>query len=257
MEIVFTEKIRHKLYRVFIGMHERCEYPKHKSYDYYGGRGIGVSSEWDEFEPFYEWAKKSGYQPGLTIERENNHLGYSPDNCRWATRNEQMLNTRATIALTVGGETKSSAAWGEDERAKVSAATIRRRIRKGVGAEEAIATPDQTRRYVTAFGETKSTAEWVDDPRCVVCYSALSFRLQSGWEPERALTQPSGNYTKGGTEAVAFGESKTLAKWAKDPRCVVKKSTLFRRILHYGVDPEAAITTPARKRTAKAGVCVA
>jgi predicted XRE-type DNA-binding protein len=38
-----------------------------------------------------------GYQPsGLTIERINNDLGYSKENCKWATVTEQARNRRAT-----------------------------------------------------------------------------------------------------------------------------------------------------------------
>ena len=52
----------------------------------------------------------------------------------------------------------------------------------------------------------------------------------------------------------AFGETKTLAEWLRDPRCVVRsKSTLWARAL-WGWDGEYAITTPAdRHRTRNAG----
>lgn len=45
----------------------------------------------------------------------------------------------------------------------------------------------------------------------------------------------------------AWGETKCLSEWAEDPRCVVKRSTIFQR-LEIGVDPEIAISTPIVKK---------
>ena len=45
----------------------------------------------------------------------------------------------------------------------------------------------------------------------------------------------------------AFGETKTLTQWSRDPRCVVTQSTLRRRIDKFGWIPEEAITLKSRK----------
>jgi len=45
----------------------------------------------------------------------------------------------------------------------------------------------------------------------------------------------------------AFGETKDLADWADDPRCVVCYGTLHDRIINRGVLPESAIQTRAYK----------
>jgi len=45
----------------------------------------------------------------------------------------------------------------------------------------------------------------------------------------------------------AFGDTKTIAQWSEDSRCVVAQRTLGRRIKKFGWRPELAITTPATK----------
>lgn len=45
----------------------------------------------------------------------------------------------------------------------------------------------------------------------------------------------------------AWGETKTLAEWAEDPRCTVRQKTLFSR-LKYGWEPEMVLTAPIGTR---------
>lgn len=89
----------HPGYWVWRSMLARCANPKNKAWRSYGGRGIKVCAAWrGSFEAF--WADMGPtYVRGLTLEREKNHLGYSPANCAWATYKQQASNTRANRHL--------------------------------------------------------------------------------------------------------------------------------------------------------------
>lgn len=99
---------------------------------------------------------------------------------------------------------------------------------------------------VTAFGETRTVAEWASDPRCLVEYDTLYSRIQVlGWNPERALMTKRGTRKDGNVLVRAFGSTRTLKEWSRDPRCVVGYRTLWFRIQSRHWDPELAITLPA------------
>lgn len=67
-----------------------------------GGRGITVCKRWQKYENF---VKDMGQRPDdLTLDRINNNNGYSPSNCRWVTRREQVRNRRDNIYVEYGGE---------------------------------------------------------------------------------------------------------------------------------------------------------
>jgi hypothetical protein len=78
----------HPLYSTWKGMRERCSNPKQRYWHRYGGRGIFVCKEWDNFQTFKEWAIQQGWCKGLQVDRIDEDDGYSPDNCRIVTCKE-------------------------------------------------------------------------------------------------------------------------------------------------------------------------
>lgn len=92
-----------RLYQIWLNMRYRCNAVTHKHYEDYGGRGITYCKEWEEFEPFYEWAIHNGYEDNLTLDRINNDGNYEPSNCRWITIEEQQKNRRYNHDIWVDG----------------------------------------------------------------------------------------------------------------------------------------------------------
>lgn len=80
------------IYKAWQGMKSRCYNPNATGYERWGGRGIRVCQRWlDSFENFRD-DMLATWKPKLQLERVQNDSDYSPDNCVWATRSEQMKN---------------------------------------------------------------------------------------------------------------------------------------------------------------------
>ena len=96
-------------YKSWQEMKGRCDNPRHTSYSNYGGRGITYVPEWSKFEQFF--ADMGARPPGMSLDRIDNLLGYSKDNCKWSDRVEQNNNRRNVQLIEYRGQRRSLTEW--------------------------------------------------------------------------------------------------------------------------------------------------
>ena len=206
-----TDRLR--LQRVFARMKQSCYSPSHVSYPSYGGRGIYIASEWldtGNSEAFVTWALANSYQHGLHINRIDNDGPYSPANCEFVTRQQNMANCQDTFWIEYQGVRQPFVLVMRNMPADsllVKPSTIRERIKKGVSLEEAISTPKmctigvRTSRYVPkkAFvyngklALLKVHAADAGFATDTTTRSALWARIHAGWDLDRVFSEPIAN----------------------------------------------------------------
>lgn len=104
-----------RLYRIYKGILSRCYNPKCKEYKYYGLRDINIFNDWKEdYYKFKEWSLSNGYNDSLEIDRMDNNGNYEPNNCRWATRKEQMNNYSLNKMITYHDKTQTLSQWCDE-----------------------------------------------------------------------------------------------------------------------------------------------
>lgn len=88
-------------YNSWAHLYNRCLNPKHERFCDYGARGISIDPRWRSFANFL--ADMGERAPGTEIDRIDNNGNYTPGNCRWATRAENLRNTRRTRRVVIDG----------------------------------------------------------------------------------------------------------------------------------------------------------
>lgn len=182
------------LYFIWRGVLNRCTNPTVKSYKTYGARGITISDEWKDFQCFYDDMHASYsihrnlHDNDTTLERVDNAKGYCRENCRWATRSEQMKNTSLTRNVTIDGETQHLEDWCH--HFGISSSAVYRRVRKGMSFAEALCIPANRGHLLTIDGETLNIREWSD--RMGLNETTIFDRLNYGWSEYEAVMTPIG-----------------------------------------------------------------
>ena len=128
-----------RLYAIWDSMRQRCYNKKHHAYHNYGGRGISVCEEWDDYSNFKSWAIKNGYdnyapRGKYTLDRVNVNEGYSPNNCRWVDMKIQSNNKRNTITVNFQGSSHTLKEWAAITGIKYE--TLWARYHRGKSPEE-------------------------------------------------------------------------------------------------------------------------
>lgn len=176
----------HREYQIWNAMIQRCRNPNNSSWDNYGGRGITVCDAWLSFDNFLA-DMGSPPSPEHQIDRIDNDLGYHPDNCQWATREENCSNTRNNIHVTHDGTTKTIAQWARQHG--IPKSTLSARLRRGMPFAQAINNGKNFHfRLVTYSGKTQSITEWAREVG--IKPKTLWYRIRSGWDAQKALFTP-------------------------------------------------------------------
>lgn len=112
----------HPLYQIYNRMKTRCYNKNSDSYPWYGAKGVGICQKWlDDFTEFYRWALSAGWCDGLTIERIDPNLDYSPSNCEFITKQENAARMNAHHNKNKTG------AFSKESRDKIRATCVAKR----------------------------------------------------------------------------------------------------------------------------------
>lgn len=131
---------KHPLHRKWSMIINRCENQNSENYENYGKRGIKICAQWrNDFECFFWWAISNGWKKGLQIDRINNEIGYTPDNCRFVTLKENMRNRRTARIITIGNESFPISKWAE--LMGIHRTVILHRLKSGWDQISAVQTP--------------------------------------------------------------------------------------------------------------------
>jgi hypothetical protein len=120
-------------YNIWQLMKNRCLNPKDKSFEHYGGRGITVCDRWlESFENFYvDMGQRPS--PNHTLDRIEVNGPYSPNNCQWASQEQQANNTTRNVFISHLNKTQTLAQWSVE--LEINYKTLNNRYNRGWSIE--------------------------------------------------------------------------------------------------------------------------
>lgn len=101
-------------YRTWVNIKQRCNNPEVEQFKNYGGRGIKVCDRW--LESFDNFLTDMGMKPSgkYSLDRYPDTNGnYEPENCRWATDEQQSHNKRNNVRIEYNGLSMVLTEWAK------------------------------------------------------------------------------------------------------------------------------------------------
>ncbi len=177
---------RTREYVAWKAMKSRCYSPANKNRGNYQAKQLQVCSRWiNNFENFLE--DMGDCPKGHSLDRIDNNLGYSPENCRWATDYEQANNRGDfNIVFTYQGASRTLKQWARALGIKYTTLYLRL-TRSNLTFEEAISV-DPFNKLIFYKGETKILKDW-----CIILnlpYSTIVDRKYQGWSVRDMFERP-------------------------------------------------------------------
>lgn len=172
-------------YKIWSGMKARCLNRFTTAYHRYGGRGIQICDRWlNSFENFYA---DMGPRPSQThsIDRINNDGHYEPNNCRWATVEEQVFNRSTNIDI-IDPETGESITTKEAmEKYNLKKGTLFTRLDRGTDISKPIQEYNKLHEYKGKQYTSTQLAEIANIPAAL-----MRSRIAQGFTIEEAVELP-------------------------------------------------------------------
>jgi hypothetical protein len=123
-------------YKTWAGMKKRCYDENNNTFINYGGKGVKMCERW--LESFDNFLADMGRKPSPkhSIDRLDSSGDYSPENCRWATQQQQANNKSSNRVISYKGQSKTIAQWSRVLNMKYAA--LYGRFERGWSVERAL-----------------------------------------------------------------------------------------------------------------------